>query len=485
MSVHTANYRVEWRPSTAWIDITSQILDGDPNIEFSGNRDNALSFGDASETRYSFETQDLSLQDTNWYLVPIRVFYTMDGVERPAFAGVITSRTRGQETLSFEAEGFAYLIRRTRMYTVARYRRPVATATSVASVENPDDVAYQGGLINEALWRAGGRPAEQDFAYPNATFYYSVPETAILAPEWSWLAGENAWDECLRMARAAGGQLFQAPDGIVRYIQPLAYGNSLPSIVLTEDDYADLRESTTAELAISGVQCPFTPRTLQAFQQVISDTTPRLVAAGTNIVITLEAQHPLRRLQLDGSSLPEDAIRATFLSGRVATRAHYTHSVGVAGQRITINLTNTTSEPFAINAITLIGEPIVAGESEVVTVGSTTNALTIEDNPYVQSRAHAERLATMVMAFHGTARPIRTATGCVYNPQITVGDTIGLTCSRWNLYNSRHLVVAVRPSGTGMESEYDLVPVDGLPRTDEFFIIGTTNYSGLSRKLGF
>jgi hypothetical protein len=494
MTVYTASFLLEWKPAGSWVDITASIAEVSGDLELSGNTDNALSFGDASDLRCSVKTDDLTLQATAYLDVPIRFTPTISGVTVVAFTGIIAGRDRDQTSLTFACEGYQRLIARTRAYSVARYRRVVATATTVASVEDPDDVAYVGGLINEALWRAGGRPLEQDFTYTTALFYYSVPEDAILAPEWSWLAGENAWDECLKLARASGGQLYQSADGVVRYLQPLSFGSgtatytfadTLAGATNRQGVYGDLTEQGTGDLVVTKVMCSFVPRQKQGIQEVINDTTPRLIPALETTTITLEAQNPLASLLLSGGTLPFDAVKATFLDGRPVVAGDLDITVTLKAQQITLAVENTSANPIAIHALILQGEPIVAGEAGTASAGSGTGTLTIPDNPYIQSQAHAERLCEMVLAFHGTTLPLRSATGCVYDPARSVGETVSLTCSRWSLSAVAHLITAKRHSDTGMEASYDLVPVVGLPKSADFFIVGSTSYTGLSRKLGF
>lgn len=485
MPVVTAAFTVEWAPAGSWVDISATIAEISGDLELSGNRDNALSFGDASDIRCTVKTKDLTLIATAYLDVPIRFTPTINVVGGAVFTGVVAGRDVDQTALTFACEGYQRLIARTRVYSVARFRRPVATATTIASVEDPDDGAYQGGLINEALWRAGGRPLEQDFTYPAALFYYSVPETAILAPEWSWLAGENAWDECLKLARAAGGQIFQGADGVIYYRQPLSFGGGTPTATLDEDVWGDLTERGSGNLVVTKVQCSAVPRVKQATQEVVNDTTPRLLDPLTTTTITLEAQNPLASLLLAGGTLPADAIKATFLDGRVLVAGDLDVVVTLKAQQITLAIENTSAYPIAIHALIIQGEPIVAGEALTVAVGSGAVTMTLEDNPYIQSQAHAERLATMVLAFHGSTLPLRSATGCVYAPARAVGETVNLTCTRWSLSAVAHLIVARHHTDTGALDGYDLVPVAGLPTSADFFIVGATSYTGLSRRLGF
>lgn len=480
-----ASYIVEWRPAGVWVDISAHIEKVDGSLELSGNRDNALSFGDASDIRCTVITTNLTLQATAYLDVPIRFTPQIDASGGPVFTGIIAGRDRDQETLTFQCEGYQRLIARTRVYSVVRFRRPVATATTAASVEDPTDGAYQAGLINEALWAAGGRPLEQNFTYPSALFYYSVPESAILAPEWSWLAGENAWDECLKLARASGGQIFQGGDGVVYYKQPLSFGGGTAAYTFDESVYGNLTERGSGDLVVTKVMCPFIPRERQGVQEVINDTTSRLVPDGETITVILEAQSPLYSLVLDGVTLPADAVKATALSGKKVEPGDLDIGVTLLGQQITLAIENTTAEPIAIHALVLQGEPIVAGEAGTASAGTGDVTMTIPDNTYVQSQAHAERLSTMTLAFHGATLPLRSASDLVYDPDRDVGETVSLTSTRWSMSAVAHLIVSKQHSETGIVAGYDLVPVAGLPTSADFFIVGATSYVGQTKKLGF
>src|SRR6266511_3258261 len=172
MSVHTAVYLAEIYSVGSWVDVTSSILEISGSNEATVNSDNALAFGDSSDTKISIKAK-LALQSYTWALTPFRVTYTIDGNTQQAFAGVITERERTLNDLTFSCEGFAALIRDTKAYSPMFYLRPVATKTTVASVEDPTDPDYVAGPLNWLMWQAGGRPYEQDFTYTSPKFYYS------------------------------------------------------------------------------------------------------------------------------------------------------------------------------------------------------------------------------------------------------------------------------------------------------------------------
>jgi hypothetical protein len=73
----------------------------------------------------------------------------------------------------------------------------------------------------------------------------------------------------------------------------------------------------------------------------------------------------------------------------------------------------------------------------------------------------------------------------VYDPDRDVGETVSLTSTRWSMSAVAHLIVAKRHSETGIVAGYDLVPVAGLPKTSDFFIVGSTSYTGQTKKWGF
>ena len=209
--VIVASYTVEWKPSAVWTDITSSVIAvPDGASELSGGGDQPLAFGDNAESRCTIEVLDTLTAGADVTGTPIRVTFTMDGTAIEAFVGIIQEQQEKttEATVTFSCAGVAELVRMTKAYSPSFYLRPAATKTTTTSVEDYTDSDYAAGLMNYALWRAGGRPYEQAISYPGAKFYYSLDQ-AILSPTWSWLAGEDGWAELQKLAQAAGGQLYQ------------------------------------------------------------------------------------------------------------------------------------------------------------------------------------------------------------------------------------------------------------------------------------
>lgn len=489
MSVFTAVYSAQIKVAGVWTTITSSILDISGSNEATLNPDNALAFGDSSQIRITVRGK-LALQSYDWELASFKATFGINGNSQLAFHGVITGRERSLDDLTFTCEGFAALLRDTKAYSPAFHRRPIATKTTASSVEDPDDAAYQAGPINWLLWQAGGRPVEQD-ANPTyvseASFWYTC-DHALLAPDWTWIAGENGWEEALKLVQASGGQLYQAPDGVIAYRQPYMIADGSGSITLTPSDYRTVRERQSSRQSMDTAIVTFLPRVLRPMQDVATDDTPRLIPAGETIAFDIEPQWPIASLETKtDTTLKDDALIVVFVSGVGAATpdTHYSHTISYSAQKISISITNDTTAPLAVHKVTLRGMPIIAGEAGNVTQGSGTRMKTVCDgNTYIQNQAHAERLANIYMDFYGDAHPLRTVSGCVYDPDATIGDVVALTVTEWSLSAVDHVITAIRHNQTGAEMELDLVEVDGLPKTSDHFIVGN-DHTGLTKRLGY
>lgn len=487
MAVLTASYSVEIKPAGSWTALAAaDVLSVRGALEVTGDRDHALAFGDASELTCEIETLGSVWASLTIHPCPVRVTFTIGATPAKAFVGIITEKRRDLDRVMLRCQGAAALMRVTKAYSPIVQDRPIATATSAASVEDPSDGSYQAGLLNWLFWQAGGRPYEQDFTYPAPIFYYSC-EQAILAPDYSWTAGEDSWAEALRLAQAAGGQVFQDGAGVVRYRQPVGAGTS-PTYTFTESVYAGIEESVSDRPLATKVICSYVPRAARPLQDVVSDDTPRLIPAGDTETINLEPQWPLTSVeQATAGQLKPEAITVTWFDGRTVTQGAggYTHTLTIAAQRVTLAVTNDSSQPIMLHRVTLRGTPVTAGEPGTVSVGAGTIERVIADNPLIQSRGHAERLARMTYATTATARSVRTITGNPFDPSRTVGEVVGLTCSAWSLTAVNHQVLAIRHDETGATSDYDLVDVTGLPVLSDYYIVGATDYTGQTKKLSY
>lgn len=493
MAYRTSTYTVQYRPSSTWLTIAaSSILDVSGDALMQGGEANLIAFGD-SVTRTVQISMRISAANSLTNKVPIRVQYTFNGgTAETVFTGFLKSKTRNIDTASITCVTAQELIAQSRADSPAFYRRPVATETSVSSIEDPTDVGYQGGLINWLLWQAGGRPYEQDFTYPSPVFYYSC-NPAPLAPEWSWAAGENSWQEILTLARASGGFIRIDADGTVRYVSPYEYASGSSIQTIDEGDFGSIDETIEGITSIATkVECTYVPRVARALQEVINDNEARLIKAGANIRFDVTPQNPLKRLEtLTATTAASDAFVITYFDGEKAARhssTGYSHSLTIYAQRVNISITNNTSRPMVLHKTVLRGEPIAPSEQQTVEVGAGSIKTTVNDNPYIQSRSHARRLATLLLRFLATSRAIRTVSEMPWNgpapaTALTLGSVVTLSSTTLGISSVQHVITSVRHSETGGKMELTLVDSSNIPKTDDYYIVGTTYNSGTTKRL--
>jgi|GEM_PF-2188527 hypothetical protein len=485
MPVTTADYLIELYYAAAWNAVADgSVLEVSGDWEIAGNRNNAISFGDDTDASLSARFT-YALWANLAHLRPIRYTTTMSGdTTAKTFTGVITKLHRTLYDCDITAAGMKELIAATKIYSPMIVRRPVATKTTASSIEDITNGAYKGGLINYALWSCGGRPNEQAGSYPSAVFYYSC-DHAILAPDYAWLAGEDTWAECLKLAQAAGGQMYQDADGVVRYKQVLGYAGVTATDSIGLSDYATIEETTDPSF-LQGTKwtCQYTPRRRLGTQQIADDTTPYHVEPGESVTIVIEPQNPLVALETatGGTQLKADALVIARQDGaRMSQGTDYTHTLDFKAARITIVVTNAGSKAFTVFRVVLRGDPIVATESGSVSSGSGSVERQIEPSIYVQKRSDAQRLAEMYATFYGAARPTVSITGCVHKPSRYVGQTVNLSNSVWGMTSVAHVILAIKHSDTGIQADYELAYVGDLPDVSQFFIVGTS-YSGADVK---
>jgi hypothetical protein len=487
-TVTQPTYQVEYWNGSAWTAVADSAVLSVAGDNDSGGGSSGLDFGAGAAPRFTVTLEDNSTTAAiTWAKTRVRVRYGFASSNQlTRHIGVINGRGRqyGEvPTLVWDCSGFDQTIRDTAIYSPMFYRRLAATATTASSVEDPTNSAYAGGLVNYIFWQAGGRPLAQSGTYPSATFYYTC-QSALIAPEWTWIAGEDAWQELDRLCRAVGGQVFQQPDGTMVFVNVLAPTAS--GYAVTEANYRAISEDATTDEYFTQARCSYTARALQPLQVVYEDTTPRLIAPSGTLTFTVEPQLPVYDWFVSGTStIPSDCYVITDLFGYSIT-ATVTY-VSRAAARVEVSFVNGDStRPLLISRLSLKGRPVAPIEEGQASYGSGTPARAIGDGEiYVQSRSHAERLCRIYVDIYGQVRPTRRLTTMGYDPDRTVGEVIGLTCAAWSLSAVDHRIAAIQVSETGALMDLAVAPITGIPTTAALFMIGTTYSGSDTRELGY
>ena len=477
-------YTVEYWSGGAWTALDAALVLEVSGAAESAGGENGLAFG-ATATARATLALDSGASSIAWERARMRVRFGFDASDRLVrTAGLATRRSRDTDGgVTLDLAGFDEAIARTPVYSPLFHRRPGSTATSASSVEDPASASYQAGLVNYIFWQAGGRPLAQAASYPDALFFYQC-DTALIAPEWSWCVGENAWDELGRIACACGLVIFQAADGTMTAQHALTLAGS-GSYTFVRGVYADIQEEATVGELIAAARCRYTTRRLQPEQVVYEDTVPRIVAVLSSISLTLEMQQPVLSYVLSGSALPPDAITATTAEGTTVTLSAAVTQQAAA--RLALTITNAGSATLTISRIQIRGRPIAPTEEGMVVVGSGVPEREIGSDAgvYVQSRGHARMLAALYRDVYGLVRPTRTLRDCGYDPDRYVGEAVRLTDAALGLVDAPHRITAIRHTETGSRMDVDLVPTDGLPTLADVFVIGQTYAAGSTRKLSY
>lgn len=489
-NVTQPTYTVEYHNGSTWVAVSDDLVLSVSGLVNTGGGSSGLDFGASASPRVTVELDDTSVTAA----IPttktrVRVRFGFAGSNELArLTGLIadSDRSYGEQIgITWQCGGFDELIKDTPLYSPMFYRRLAATATTVASVEDPSNPAYVGGLVNYIFWQAGGRPLAQAGTYPAAVFYYQC-DSALIAPEWSWIAGENGWSELDRICRAVGGQVFQQPDGTMRFVNVLAPTAS--SFVLDEGDYQSIKQQGRTGEYFTRARCSFTARALQPQQVVYEDTSPRVIAPGGSVTFTVEPQLPIYDWYVSGSStIPAECYTTTDFYGRSLAANTTAAFVSRSAGRAEVSFTNTHATlPMILSRISLRGRPVAPIEEGQAAYGTGSPEKPIGDGEiYVQSRVHAERLCRIYVDIYGQVRPTRKLSGLGYDPDRTIGEVVQLTCAAWGLSAVNHRIVAIEPRETGKLMDLSVTPITGILAASDLFIIGTTYAGGDVRSLGY
>jgi hypothetical protein len=481
----------------AWgTDITGDITSAEHTVETSGEV-SGIAFGTIVSPRatVTFNADGLA---RSWELTPIRIAYGFAGSDTVArFVGVIVGCSWEGAGGSWECRGWDALIEGQEIRSPLFRRRPIATATTASSIEDPASGSYAAGIVNYILWSCGGRPYEQAGSYASALWYYSCTH-ALIAPEFTWIAGEDPWQALQRFVRAAGGQLYQDDAGTVRFVDPLTLASGSSSFTFTDGvltaaqreslngaGYGTPTRRASVEKSATGFTCAYLSRRVQGVQVVYEDTQPRRVEPGETITVNCDTTLPL--FSIDRAERDAAVVRTAY----APTAAEVT--VGIASssaQRVTVQIENTLSEPVQVDGVRVWGRPVSAGEEGTAGYSPGGGSLNhervrgVEDNPWIQSERHARQIARMAYDFHATAGEAVTLPDVAYDPDRYVGEIVSFTYSDWSYSAVAHRIVAIRVEG-GAFMEVDLTPINGLLTVDEVFVVGTAYSGGDTRELSY
>ena len=507
----TPKYKVEIIDHTGtWHQILNARISAiSGSADSTGNQDNGVSFGTPANPSASVEMEEYAvdgshyMRDPYWINKAVRISFGFAASDYVVvFQGPLNSMSKKNESISLDLGGNLDYLADVKIHTPIYYRKPAATKTTVASVEDPDNVSYTGGMINMALWRAGGRPYEQKNinyteASPDWKFWYSC-EQSLIAPDFSWYSGDNTQDEVYALARAVGGQLYQDTFGVVRYTQPLTFADTSGYVsyyTFTDSVFQGYSEAISKGEKVGTLKMNYTPRRVEVMQTVVEDKTPRLIhpfsILGQADTIELSPDKPIWQYQglvTNNDITATNTMQAILLDNRTVTP-----DIGEVLQyanKVSIVVSNPDSvTPMIITSIKIEGRPLEANDDMIVQYPAPADAVlpekSVENNVYVQNEAHAKRLIRMIYDFYNELRPIITLDNVQYDPDRFVGEVVKLASTFNNDAAKYFRIIKIAHQNIGTTMSVDLVQINSIPKRSDMFIIGTSYVSGDTRKLSY
>lgn len=495
-------FKVEvFTPASVWVELTNALITSISGSVDSTTSVNAMSFGSPSEPRATLEIEDYApyliykLSSPIWINRQIRISFGFDTSDYvPAFYGIIKTISKSNEMVQLTLGGVEEFIRKIKLTSPIYFRKPAATKTTIASIEDPANFSYAAGAINYALWNAGGRPYEQkDINYfeveADWRFWYSL-EQSIITPEYIWFSGDNTLDELYTLARATGGQLYQGVNGVYHYSQPLSFGDVSGYggvyFTFTDDFFDGYEENIAATELVGTVKLTFSQRFIQPDEIIIEDKVRRLFTPSESNVIELSPSAPIWSYN---GIIPYDPVTAqNTIKAVLLTNEAVTPTIGAVvydSTKISLGIINpSATTSMLIHSITITGRTLKVGEDMTVSYGSELPVVIIENNPYIQNKDHATRLARMIFDFYNDPKPIITLNNVIYDPDRFVGELVKLN-SMFRNDGAVYRIIKLSHENIGTSMSVSLVDVSNLPTRANMFIIGTAYSAGDTRQLSY
>lgn len=490
----------------------------------------------------------------DWRMANVAIQFSTNGIDfYDAFAGFIDTRTESLNTVSFRCCGYLRYLDYYRHATPVWRDKPAATSiadlpawsTTTSGLwrktyndQNPATLSGAfTGTINTVFWLMGGRPYkyrdEVIRAGDTARFYFDC-DPAPIVPHFTWLNQENISDDFALLATAAGGQITQLNNGVLKFINPHSFSSTPKSITITDSMFRSLTVDEQSATTFGKVIVTFSPRYLGANKAVLDSPIGVYLPYNEQYEHEVEFTQPVDRLTNNtyfGSGITygqtggyfgidqfidsRDFVKAVDYNGETATVKlripslseiyyprsrykwitnesksywYYEHDVRKTAAQYMKVIVKSVDEARSLylSKITLYGVPVVAGEPQTIKkdipldfsglvgagiVPSGFREVAVKDNPYVQSKEHATRLLDVVKYLHKRPRPVVRLTDLVYNSNLEIGDVINLNSVFYGIVGKYKIVdLAVKNSGALMD--VGCVDISDIKTRDEMFITG-------------
>jgi hypothetical protein len=532
------------------------------SIDFTGG----ISLGVASPAEASINVIKNGLTSVtnrlfNWRLANVLIKYSVDNGSSyyTQFAGFIESRGEQMNMVSFRCFGYSKYLEYYKDVSPLWVDKPAATkipdipaastpwSTTTSGVwgqyyARQDPTTLNGsftGTINTVFWLLGGRPYKYRDHVKNQNlpvrFWYDCDPAPIM-PKFTWLNKENVSNDMVQLAAAAGGQVTQDNQGVVRFVNPHSFVPSTNTqYTVTDSMFSQLTVDESSAVGYGKVIVTFSPRYLGANKVILDAPIGKYLPYNEEYEHEVEFQQPVDRITnntyygsgitfnqaggyfgIDEYIKSKDFITAVDYNGDTAyvslkvpslsnlyfakRRFYWTGNPSTSYWKYEKDVAKTAAQVFKVKVkntdqarrlylakISLFGIPMVAGSQQtlkndiplefsgLVTAGiipSGFKEVSVSENPYVQSKDQAQRLIDVIKYLHKRPRPAVRISDLAYNPNVAIGDIILINSAAYGILNKKHKVVELQVNKTGATMNITCVDVSDIKTREDFFING-------------
>lgn len=302
----------------------------------------------------------------------------------------------------------------------------------------------------------------------------------------AWLDDESAIEECWRLAAACGGRFYADPDGVFRYENMARWQSAARStstqLAITRDSMDSFELQLVDSDLYNIVVVEASPRAPTGADVIWQPEDLPIIAPGATTTITARFDAPAAAIAGLQFQAADDGGNSRTASVTV-TPTYY-------AQRADLVVVNSSNVRVRLYPLRIIGQALVGGpEVEERRTASANQAffstrgertLSVRNNAYVQTRAHAGSMARYLLDRCEYPRLIARCGGCTGTPALRLGDRVTVTDAPTASSTFTGYVTAIswtRDSG-GFRQDIELIQATQLFAYDgNYLVLGTHTFS--------
>lgn len=323
------------------------------------------------------------------------------------------------------------------------------------------------------------------------TMNSSYVDSGMFTIPFAWMDDESPIEECWALASACGGRFYYDVRNDEFTYENAGHwllsphdtvSTSAPDNAFTRADFVALSMRFDDSDLFSDVTVEYSGREVGASEVLWEPDEQIIVPTNSSKEIEVVLRQPA--YTMDTISYHATTAGGLDITGNVTVALS-----GKKAQRATMTITNANTTYAAyLHGVSVAGQPIVGGpegEAEANSsasfwTGRTKRKRAIRTNLFVQTSAHAAKLAAMLSDIHEEPRQLYTLTGCPGDPRRNLGDRISITdADLFGGATQYAYITAIRwrLTDAGFVQDIEAIDSDSLyeyaDATPNYFVIGT------------